>query len=188
MSIFSDGQLQARVQSGAIVGVRRVITFSTDRRSSEGRGLDLTWRTSVKPRRPRRKPRQRNLLRQDRPVEVPRRQAPRQRQVMLRRPRRMLQRNRAQSRRCNPLRRGRLEEVPRRRMPRQPQPMLRRHQQMRRRNRRLRRLRRRRNHRLWRPRRHRNPPPILHPRPHLPNRPHPTLPPGITSISILRAA
>src|SRR2546430_30173 len=87
MSIFSDGQLQARVQSGAIVGVRRVITFSTDRRSSEGRGLDLTWRTSVKPRRPRRKPRQRNLLRQDRPVEVPRRQAPRQRQVMLRRPR-----------------------------------------------------------------------------------------------------
>ena len=78
-----------------------------------------------------------------------------------------------------------LVEVLRRRMPRQPQAMLRRRQQMlrrnraqsRRHNRRLRRLRRRRNLLL-----------VLHLRPHLPNRPRPTLPPGITSISILRAA
>jgi hypothetical protein len=32
MSICSDGPLQARAQSGAIVAVRRAIIFSTDRR------------------------------------------------------------------------------------------------------------------------------------------------------------
>ena len=95
---------------------------------------------------------------------------------MLRRRPEMLRRNLAQSRRRNL--QLVLVEVPRRRMLRRRPQMLRRNlAQSRRRNRRPRRLRRRRNLPL-----------VLHPRPHLPNRQRPTLPRGITSISILRAA
>ena len=111
---------------------------------------------------------------------------------MLRRRPQTLRRNRVQS----PLHNRRLQgqryrrqdlvvEVLRRRMPRQRQAMLHRRPQMLPRNRAQSR---RRNRRLRRLRRHRNLQLVLHLRPHLPNRPRPTLLPGITSISILRAA